>query len=60
MASGVIAPPVKAPLIERLLHIERELDALITLWSPGSCAVENVFYHKNPKKIGRASCGERV
>ncbi len=30
---------------------------MITIWSPGSCAVENVFYHKNPKStitLGRA------
>ncbi len=37
--------------------IEREVDALIELWSPEACAVENVFYHKNPKSmitLGRA------
>lgn len=43
--------------MERLLWIEREVDALIVTWALDCCAVENVFYHKNPKSmitLGRA------
>lgn len=57
LAAGLIAPPPAAPLLDRLLEIERGVEALIAEWRPESCAVENVFYHQNPQStltLGRA------
>ncbi len=51
VAGGIIRPPTDAPLPERLLVIESELGAIIHEHRPQSCAVESVFYHKNPKSM---------
>ena len=47
----MIRPPVDAALHVRLLTIEKELGQVIALHAPGCCAVESVFYHKNPKSM---------
>jgi crossover junction endodeoxyribonuclease RuvC len=55
--AGILAPSPAAPLVDRLLEIERGIEALIARWQPESCAVENVFYHQNPQStltLGRA------
>ncbi len=47
MECGVIRPPSRAPLAERLHAIFEELTALIARHRPDVLAVESVFVHKN-------------
>jgi crossover junction endodeoxyribonuclease RuvC len=51
VGGGVIRPPTDAPLPERLLAIELELTEIIGRHDPGCCAIESVYYHKNPKSM---------
>ena len=44
---GVIRPPLRVPLAERLNAIFEELTALIARHRPDAVAVESVFVHKN-------------
>jgi crossover junction endodeoxyribonuclease RuvC len=55
--SGVIQPPVKAPMAQRLMHIHRELSEVIGRNGPTECAIESVFYGLNAQtaiKLGQA------
>ena len=48
---GVILTPVDAPLEERLLGIEREIEAWILRTSPDVVAVERVFAQHNVRTV---------
>ena len=48
VASGVILPPAKAPLPERLSVIFNELGVLIDLWKLDECGIEITFVNQNP------------
>jgi len=48
---GIVRPPVDAHLSERLLCIGEEISELIERRRPDCCALENVYYHKNPKSM---------
>ena len=48
VASGVIKPPVKESLPERLSFIFKELGDLVDLWKPCECGIEITFVNKNP------------
>ena len=48
VASGVILPPTKNALPERLSFIFKELGVLTDLWKPDESAVEITFVNKNP------------
>jgi crossover junction endodeoxyribonuclease RuvC len=48
IASGVILPPAKAPLAERLATIFNEITKICDTWAPTECAVEITFVNKNP------------
>lgn len=55
--NGVIRPPAKAELPERLLAIHRELDSVIKEYSPDHAAIEQVFMSQNAQaalKLGQA------
>ena len=47
--SGVIKPPVKAPLANRLAHLAGELEKLIREIKPDQAAVEETFVNSNPR-----------
>lgn len=44
---GVISTPAGLPLSKRLLQISRDLEELITRFSPDEVAVEELFFSKN-------------
>jgi crossover junction endodeoxyribonuclease RuvC len=48
VASGVILPPAKSPLPERLSFIFNELGAVLDLWKPDECGIEITFVNQNP------------
>ncbi|MDR2413330.1 MAG: crossover junction endodeoxyribonuclease RuvC [Rickettsiales bacterium] len=48
-ASGVILPPVKAPLSDRLFCIFDKLGKIIDEFGPDECSLEITFSNKNPK-----------
>lgn len=55
--NGVIRPPAKADLPERLLAIFQGLEAVIREYAPEQAAVEQVFMSQNPQaalKLGQA------
>ena len=55
--NGVIRPPEKATLAQRLLHIYLELQAVIKQYSPECAAIEQVFMGNNAQsalKLGQA------
>jgi crossover junction endodeoxyribonuclease RuvC len=55
--NGVIRPPEKATLAQRLLHIYLELQAVIKQYSPECAAIEQVFMGNNVQsalKLGQA------
>lgn len=55
--NGVIRPPDKAGLEERLLVIFRQLGEIINEFSPEQAAIEQVFMARNPQaalKLGQA------
>ena len=49
VASGVILPPAKLPLAERLGRIFGELSSVIDMWKPTEVAIEITFVNKNPE-----------
>ena len=49
IGGAVIMAPADAPLPVRLLHISEALEEIILRFAPESCAMESVYYHKNPK-----------
>jgi crossover junction endodeoxyribonuclease RuvC len=57
VAYGAIVPPAGAPFPSRLLHIHRELQALLTRLQPDCAAVEAVFFARNVQsalRLGQA------
>ncbi len=48
VASGVILPPAKLPLSERLAIIFRGVSELCETFSPNECSIEITFVNKNP------------
>ncbi|MDP6669649.1 MAG: crossover junction endodeoxyribonuclease RuvC [Candidatus Krumholzibacteria bacterium] len=49
--SGVISPDPKLEIQDRLLILHQGILDVLKRHSPDACAVENVFYHKNPKSM---------
>lgn len=49
VASGVILPPAKLPLSERLSIIFRSINELCETFSPNECSIEITFVNKNPQ-----------
>lgn len=49
IASGVILPPVKASLPERLAFIFHGVTDLCEKFNPDVCSIEIIFVNKNPK-----------
>lgn len=49
VASGVILPPAKLPLSERLATIFRDVNELCETFSPNECSIEITFVNKNPQ-----------
>lgn len=48
IASGVVLPPTKAPLSERLLYIFRGVHEICEKFQPDECSIEITFVNKNP------------
>lgn len=48
IASGVILPPTKAPLAERLVYIFRGVHEICEKFEPDECSIEITFVNKNP------------
>ncbi|MBB3034655.1 crossover junction endodeoxyribonuclease RuvC [Alteriqipengyuania lutimaris] len=49
VANGQIATNAKAPIVERLAQIQRELAAVIEEHAPQRAACEEIFLNKNPQ-----------
>ena len=49
IASGVILPPTKLPMAERLTFIFRNVQELCDNFKPDVCSIEIIFVNKNPK-----------
>ncbi|MBD58564.1 MAG: crossover junction endodeoxyribonuclease RuvC [Citromicrobium sp.] len=49
IANGQIATQAKAPIVERLAQLQRELAAVIAQHAPDRAACEEVFLNKNPQ-----------
>ena len=49
VASGVILPPTKLPLPERLAFVFRGVSELCETFKPDVCSIEVIFVNKNPK-----------
>ena len=49
IASGVILPPTKIPLPERLAFIFNGVSGLCEQFQPNECAIEIIFVNKNSK-----------
>ncbi len=47
VAFGVISTPAHEPAHERLLMLHRDLNTLIALHRPETCAVEKLFFQRN-------------
>jgi len=60
LGAGVIRPPAKAPIAERLGFIRRELDALLAELRPGVVVVEEAFAHRNVQSALRIGEGRGV
>lgn len=57
IANGQVRTDARAPLPERLAKLHAALSALVTEYSPGGAAVEEVFVNDNPQstlKLGQA------
>jgi crossover junction endodeoxyribonuclease RuvC len=57
LAHGVIDPPTNDSLAQRLVHIDRELVAVLAQFQPSVGSVESLFFHKDPQaaaKLGHA------
>ncbi|MDR1360804.1 MAG: crossover junction endodeoxyribonuclease RuvC [Rickettsiales bacterium] len=48
VASGVVLPPAKLPLADRLSFIFENIGQICDLWQPNECAIEITFVNKNP------------
>jgi crossover junction endodeoxyribonuclease RuvC len=46
---GVIKPPQKAQLLDKLNEIKKEIDSIIKTYDPDEIAIENLFYARNVK-----------
>lgn len=58
LAMGVIRTAPHSPLPERLAEIHAEIESLLTEYSPGAVAVEQVFFQSNVRtamSVGQAS-----
>ena len=54
---GLIKPPIKNTIEQRLLTITTKLEQIITKHSPNQAAIEEIFVNKNPEstlKLGMA------
>ncbi len=72
LEAGVIRPPAKMPLAERLLVLDRALRDLVSRHKPAEAAVESLFHAQSPRTaivlghargialLAAASCGARV
>jgi crossover junction endodeoxyribonuclease RuvC len=49
VAHGTIRPPARAPLAERLAHIQRDLQTTLIEYAPHRAAVESVFVSVNAR-----------
>ena len=49
IASGVILPPVKIDLSQRLVFIFNKITEICELFEPSECAIEVIFVNKNGK-----------
>lgn len=49
VASGVILPPAKLPMAQRLAAVFRGVDALCEQFNPDACSIEVIFVNVNPK-----------
>ena len=49
VASGVILPPTKIPLPERLAYIFNGVSEIIEKFEPNECSIEIIFVNKNSK-----------
>ncbi len=49
IASGVILPPAKMPMAERLATVFRGVDELCETFRPDACSIEVIFVNVNPK-----------
>ena len=49
MANGQVKTNPRAPLPERLLHLEDAITAIIATHAPDRAAVEEIFVNKNPQ-----------
>lgn len=49
IASGVILPPTKLPMADRLAAIFRGVDKLCETFQPDACSIEVIFVNVNPK-----------
>lgn len=49
IASGVILPPAKLPMADRLVTVFRGVDALCEQYKPDACSIEVIFVNVNPK-----------
>jgi len=49
VAAGVIRPPARAPLAERLFAIDQALRALVARHAPAEVAVESVFHARSAR-----------
>lgn len=49
IANGQIATDSKAPLPDRLLHLQDAVSAVIATYAPDRAAVEEIFVNKNPQ-----------
>ncbi|MBU6267597.1 MAG: crossover junction endodeoxyribonuclease RuvC [Sphingomonadales bacterium] len=57
VANGQVRTDAKAPLAERLVHLDRELADVVATWQPAQGAVEEVFVNTNAQstlKLGQA------
>jgi crossover junction endodeoxyribonuclease RuvC len=57
LAHGVIDPPPNDSLADRLVHIDRELMAVLAQFQPSVGSVESLFFHKDAQaaaKLGHA------
>lgn len=51
---GVIRQSSDRPMVERLVHIHEELDAVLRTWKPDSAAVEGIFQSGPTKNVQSA------
>ena len=63
IASGVILPPTKLPMAERLAHVFRGVDDICAKFMPDACSIEVIFVNQNPKTtllLGQARAAAMV